>query len=116
MTVHDYGMVLMNILTSGKVPTHLQYYVCLGMSTCNTYSIVQLVTLAIPSVFGWEAVLNNSEVFYFIINSSQKWPWNLRSVTNDSFWEVHDDSQLWPEKNLVLFICPTVLVLTLPSY
>ena len=63
----------MNILKSGKVPTHLLHYTCMH----NTYSIVQLVTLSIPSVYGWEAVLNNREVFNYFINSSKKLPWNL---------------------------------------
>ena len=41
----NYGMASMNILTSGKVPTHLLDYTCM-------HNMVQLVTLAIPSING----------------------------------------------------------------
>ena len=41
------------------------------MYVYNTYSMVLSVSLAIPSIYEWEAVLNESEVFNYFINFSE---------------------------------------------
>ena len=62
-------MALTNILTSGKVLIHLPQYACIH----NTYSMVRLVTLAIPSLYGCKAILKENEIFNYFINFSQKY-------------------------------------------